>query len=58
MILQAGDLGIEIDTGLNRPGTLQRLEDGRWVDYLKDGEPVRWPVKVEDLKPGRYRVRA
>jgi hypothetical protein len=56
MIIQAGDLGVEIDTGLNRPGYLQRLENGEWRDYVRDGKPVLWPVKVEELEAGWYRV--
>ena len=56
MITQAGDLGILIDTGTNRPGKLQRLENGMWVDYVKDAKPMCWPIAVEKLEPGRYRV--
>jgi len=41
MILQAGDLGLVLDTGLNRPGILQRFEDGDWRDLDRDGKPVR-----------------
>jgi len=38
MIIQAGDLGVEIDTGTNQPGAiLQRYEDGQWQDYVVDG---------------------
>ena len=57
MIIQAGDLAIEIDTGDNEPGAIQRFEDDRWSDYLVDGEQVTWPVKLEQLEPGHYRVR-
>jgi len=58
MILQAGDLVVEIDTGSNSPNAvLQRLEDDRWHDFLLDGEQVTWPVGLERLPPGRYRVR-
>ena len=43
MIIQAGDLGIELDTGLHPDGkTLQRLENGKWVDFILDGESVTW----------------
>jgi hypothetical protein len=57
MSIQAGDLGVEIDTGLNRPGAIvQRLDGEEWRDYLQDGKPVVWPVKEEELEPGRYRV--
>jgi hypothetical protein len=34
MNLQAGDLGILLDMGANKPGKLQRLENGKWVDYV------------------------
>jgi hypothetical protein len=57
VILAATDLAVEIDTGTNKPGALQRLEDGEWVDYLPDGKQVTWPVRLEELPPGRYRVR-
>ncbi|MCW8844392.1 MAG: hypothetical protein OQK99_01035 [Gammaproteobacteria bacterium] len=46
MILSAGDLGVGIDTGDNGPGPIQRLDDD-WSDYLKDGQPGTWPVKLE-----------
>ena len=50
MIIQAGDLGIELDTGTNRPGSvLQRYEARQWRDNQRDGKPVRWPVKLERL---------
>jgi hypothetical protein len=56
MVIQAGDLAVEIDTGTNIPGTLQRHEDGEWRDYVRDGKPGRWPLKLEQLEPGRYRL--
>lgn len=56
MIIQAGDLAVEIDIGTNEPGAIQHLEDGRWSDYLVNGELLTWPVKLERLEPGRYRV--
>jgi hypothetical protein len=58
MIIQAGDLGIEIDYGTNQPGAvLQRLEGSVWKDYLVDSEPVREPLDLESLPPGRYRMK-
>jgi hypothetical protein len=58
MILSAGDLGIEIDFGADKPGAiLQRKEEGHWRDYLVKGEPVVKPFDVETLPPGRYRLR-
>ena len=57
MIIQAGDLAAEIDTGSNQPGANQRFEDGQWRDYLRDGKPVSWPMEVDAQEPGRYRVR-
>ena len=57
MILQAGNLGIELDTGTNAPGQiLQRLEGGEWKPYLMDGKPLTWPVDYTTLPPGKYRV--
>ena len=58
MIYSAGDLAVEIDTGTNQPGSiLQRLDGGEWRDYEVDGKPVVSPVEIEDLTPGRYRLR-
>jgi len=57
MIYSAGDLGIEIDFGLNTPGAiLQRKDRGYWRDYLVDGAPVVNPFDVESLPPGFYRL--
>ena len=59
MITQAGDLGVILDTGTNQPGvSLERFEAGEWKPFTMDGEPVLWPVKLESLRPGRYRDRA
>jgi hypothetical protein len=58
MIIQAGDLHIFIDTGTYGPGAvLQRLEDGTWRDYQRDGKVVVWPVEIDSLTPGEYRLR-
>ncbi|MGK2926484.1 MAG: hypothetical protein ACSLE2_12785 [Lysobacterales bacterium] len=52
MIIEAGDIGVIVDTGTNAPGVpLQRLEAGEWRDFEQDGEPVRWPVKIDTLPP-------
>jgi hypothetical protein len=57
MIYSAGDLGIEIDFGSDKPGAiLQRKEKGYWHDYLVDGKPVVNPFDVETLPPGVYRL--
>jgi hypothetical protein len=41
MIIQAGRLGFELDTGTNEPWQiLQRLEPDGWRDYLLDGESM------------------
>ena len=54
MIIQAGDLGVELDNGTNTPGAiLQRLENGEWSDYLVDGEHVAERVGLESLPPGK-----
>ena len=59
MILSAGDLGIEIDFGPNKPGAiLQRKEKGYWHDYLVDGEPVVSPVDINTLPLARYQLIA
>jgi hypothetical protein len=59
MILQAGDLGFELDTGTNVPGEiLQRLDDGEWQYYLVDGKPARksqvlyFPLRLGGLLTG------
>jgi hypothetical protein len=57
MILSAGDLGIEINFGPNKPGAiLQRKDKGHWRDYLVDGKPIVNPFNVESLPPGFYRL--
>jgi hypothetical protein len=57
MIYSAGDLGIEIDFGTDKPGAiLQRKEKGYWHDYFVDGKPVVNPFDVEKLPPGFYRL--
>jgi hypothetical protein len=58
MIYSLGELGVEIDFGLNTPGTiLQRKEKGHWRDYLVDGKPVVNPFNVKTLPRGFYRLR-
>jgi hypothetical protein len=50
MIYSLGELGMEIDFGLNTPGAiLQRKEKGHWHDYLVDGKPVTKPFDVKLL---------
>lgn len=57
MVILAGNLGVQVDTGNNSPdGVLQRLEAGQWTDCELDGKPVTWPVQLEQLKPGQYRL--
>ena len=57
MIIQAGDLGVELDTGTNAPGAiLQCLDNGEWRDYLVDGKLVTRTIELESLPPGRYRL--
>lgn len=57
MIWSAGDLGIEINFGSDKPGAiLQRKDKGYWRDYLVDGKPVVNPFDVESLPPGFYRL--
>ena len=58
MLIQAGDLGIELDFGRDQPGdVLQRRENGKWLDYLADGQAVTNPVNLKSLPPGKYRFR-
>jgi len=57
VIWSAGDLGIEIDFGNDKPGAiLQRKEKVYWHDYLVYGEPVTNPFDVEMLQPRQYRL--
>ena len=57
MIYSAGDLGLHVDFGPDKPGAiLQRKEKGYWHDYLVDGEPVLNPFDVESLPPVFYRL--
>ena len=57
MIYSAGDLGIEIDLGRNRPGAiLQRKDDGIWKEVHIGGKPAVSPIDMERLRPGHYRL--
>jgi hypothetical protein len=57
-MLSAGDLGVEIDYGIGNPlGTLQRLDNGVWRDYSRDGEAITGEtVDIVGLPPGKYRI--
>jgi hypothetical protein len=45
MMFQAGDLGLTIDYGISRTGSiLQRKTNGEWQDYLVDGESLIYPM--------------
>jgi hypothetical protein len=58
MIYSLGDLGIEIDFGRDKPGSiLQRKIKGEWQEYLIDSKPVINPIDVNTLPPGWYRLR-
>jgi hypothetical protein len=58
MIYSLGELGIEIDFGLNTPGAiLQRKKKDHWRDYLVDGKPGTKPFDVKTLPRGWYRLR-
>jgi len=57
MINSNGDLGIEINFGPDKPGSIpQRKDKDCWHDYLVYGELVTNPVDVEALPPGFYRL--
>ena len=59
MMFQAGDLGLTIDYGIGRNGSiLQRKTNGEWQDYPVDGEPLIYPFDVNQLPPGEYRLRS
>ncbi len=60
VMLSAGDLGIEIDYGRNKPGdVLQRwdYEHVAWRDFKRDGRLVTNPFDYQTLPAGKYRVR-
>ena len=59
MMFQAGDLGLTIDFGISRTGSiLQRKTNGEWQNYLVDGERLIDPFDVNQLPPGEYRFRS
>ena len=56
MIIQAGDIGVTLDTGNNCPDCkLQRLTSEGWQDYREDGELKLGPIDISTLQPGQYR---
>jgi len=59
-MLSAGDLATEVDYGVGNPsGTLQRLENGDWLDYCPDGEVITSKsLDIESLPPGKYRINS
>ena len=60
VMLSAGDLGLEIDYGRDKPGdVLQRwdYENDGWRDFKRDGHLVTNPFDYTTLPPGRYWVR-
>jgi hypothetical protein len=43
--------------GLHPDGkAVQRQENGKWRDFLLDGEQVTWPFDLESLPSGKYRL--
>ena len=51
MMFQAVDLGLTIDYGIDRTGSiLQRKTNGEWQDYLVDGEHVIYPFDVNQYR--------
>ncbi|RKZ03448.1 hypothetical protein DRQ25_17770 [Candidatus Fermentibacteria bacterium] len=56
MVIQAGELGVTLDTGNNRIDCkLQRLTPEGWQDYLENGELKLGPIDIGTLRPGQYR---
>lgn len=57
MMWSAGDLGLVVDLGWNKPGAvLQRKENGDWHDFMVDGQPVTNPFDAEILPSEIYRL--
>jgi hypothetical protein len=48
-----------IDLGKNEPGMILQQKDRRtdWRAFPKDDKPVISPIDLEDLPPGKYRLR-
>jgi hypothetical protein len=56
MVIQAGELGVTLDTGNNCIDfKLQHLTTEGWQDYLENGEPKLGPIDIGTLPPGQYR---
>ena len=59
MMYQAGDLGLTIDYGISRTGSiLQRKTNGEWQDNRAHGESLIYPFDVNQLPPGEYRLKS
>ena len=57
MIIQAGDLAVELDTGTNKPGSiLQRFDGAEWHDCTVNGECLVYPIEINSLPPGKFRM--
>ena len=57
MILQAGDLGVQIDTGKGiGEDAVQRLENDEWIFFRKFNETDPAALRLEDFPPGKYRL--
>jgi hypothetical protein len=61
MVHQLGELGIVIDYGGNKPGSVlqHQVFNGRndsWQNYLVEGKPLSPPVDINSLPPGEYRL--
>ena len=52
---------ISIDLGRDEPRMVLQYRDFErrrlvWRDYMVDGEPVKSPVDIDSLPPGKYRL--
>ena len=57
MIIQAGDLLIELDTGTNsQKSILQRYQNGNWENFSLGGQFLDLPRDIDNLPPGKYRL--
>jgi len=55
LILAGTSPFIYINLGKDEPGMiLQRREGREWCDYQVEGKPVKAPIKIDSLPPGRY----
>lgn len=58
MIVASGHTGVNIDLGREESGMVLQKRERRfdWGSYLIDGTPVTWPIDIDTLPSGEYRL--